>query len=542
MDTAHDERITELEASLEALVTRNEALCSENERLAAEREQYRALYQQMLETCKKLERGLIGQKAERLPADEAQLTLQLLGALLGKKSGEDEAPAETEPSAPPPKPTRRKPTGRKPLPEDLPVVEIEVIPDNVQQEGLDAYERIGEEVCEVVERRPASLVRVLVRRPKFVRKDRAKATAEVSIGEPLELPIERGRAGPGLLADSIVRRWQDHLPLNRLESIYAREGLPLARSTLCGWHDQLRGLVAPLVEAMWQDAFGSPYLCTDATGVLVQARQRCRRGHFWVVVAPERHVLYRFSPKHDSEAVDALLSGYEGYLVADAHAVYDHLYRDEKIVEVGCWAHLRRYFFKALTTDPDRARQGLAPIQGLFGIEREIASLSRRKRYEARLERSKPLAEGFFSWCEAERESVLDETPIAKALGYALNHRGAFLRFLEDGRLPLHNNGSELALRRQAVGRKNWLFVGSDQGAEVNAAFVSLLASCQLHGIEPWAYLRDLFSLLPRWPRRRVLELAPLHWNETLEQEDTQRRLANDLYRWVTLEESISFD
>jgi len=542
-DATYEERLSELEATTRTLAADNESLRAQNEKLADERERYRALYQQTLETCKKLERGLLGQKAERLPENEAQLTLQILEALVGEKREKRDAREEEEqPGDPEPKPRRRKPTGRKPLPETLPVVEIEVIPEDVQRGGLDAYERIGEEVCDVIERRPASLVRVRVRRPKFVRKDRSKTSADVSIGEPLELPIERGLAGPGLLADSIVRRWQDHLPLNRLESIYAREGLRLARSTLCGWHEQLRDLVAPLVEAMWQDAFQSPYLCTDATGVLVQAKERCRRGHFWVVIAPERHVLYRFSPKHDSQAVDRLLAGYQGYLVADAHAVYDHLYTDEKIVEVGCWAHLRRYFFKALTSDPERARAGLAPIQGLFGIEREIASLSRRKRYEARLERAKPLAEKFFAWCEAERDAVLDETPIAKAIGYGLNQRGALLRFLEDGRLPLHNNGSELALRRQAVGRKNWLFVGSDQAADVNTAFVSLLASCQIQGIEPWTYLRDLFSLLPRWPRKRVLELAPVHWNETLEQEDTQRRLASDLYRWVTLEDSISFD
>jgi transposase len=518
------------------LLAELEDLRSKVEKLSTECEQYRELYLQMLEINKKLERGILGQKAEKLPADESQLTLQLLGTLLKRdESGkpEDEAPCqEVRPHK------RRKPTGRKPLPEDLPRVDIEILPEEVKREGLDAFERIGEEVRETVERRPSSMVAVRVIRPKFVRKGRPVTSGtRVQIADPIELPIPRGVAGPGLLADSLVRRFQDHLPLNRLEGIYAREGLEMARSTLCGWHEQLADLARPLVEAMWEDGLSaSPYLCTDATGVLVQAKERCRRGHFWVVVAPERHVLYRYSKKHDSKAVDRLLADYEGYLVADAHAVYDHLYAGGKVVEVGCWSHCRRYFFKALSSDPERSRKALAYIRGLFDLERAQASAPRKKRQQAREEKSRPLVEGFFAWCKAERDSVLDDTPIAKAVGYALNQREALSRFLEDGRLPLHNNGSELALRRQAVGRKNWLFVGSDHGAEVNTTFVTLLASCQLHGIEPWGYLRDLFCLLPGWKKSDVLALSPLRWRETTEQEHTQELLAENLIRAITLD------
>lgn len=522
------------------LLDQNTALRDEMQRLQArmeqaeaEREQYRSLYQQMLETCKKLERGLLGQKAERLPEDHAQLTMQLLATLLRER-----ALPVPEPVQPVAAHERRKPSGRKPLPENLPRVEIEILPEEVKREGLDRFERIGEEVSEVAEYRPKSAVVVRTVRPKFVRKDRKRNTSTpVSVAPPPELPIERGVAGPGLLADTIVRRWQDHLPLNRLEGIYARDGLELARSTLCGWHEQLRELVHPLVEAMWQDAFTSPYLCTDATGVLVQAKKRCRRGHFWVVIAPQRHVLYRYSAKHNGEAVDAMLSGYQGYLVADAHVVYDHLYANGKVTEVGCWAHGRRYFFKALSSDPERARQALAFLQGMFAIERAHATAPRKKRYAIRQKESKPLVEGFFDWCDAQVDAVLDDTPIAKAVQYVRNQREALERFLDDGRLPMHNNDSERALRRQAVGRKNWLFVGSDQAADVNAAFVSLLASCQLHGIEPWSYLRDLFCLLPSWRMSRVLELAPACWRQTLEQDDTQQRLAANIYRQATLRE-----
>jgi transposase len=279
----------EADAHSTDLLTELEELRSTVEKLQAEREQYRGLYLQMLELNKKLERGILGQKAEKLPLDESQLTLQLLASLLGRDGSEKPESGAPRQEVRPHE--RRKPTGRKPLPGELPRVDIEILPEEVQRQGLDAFERIGEEVRETVERRPSSRVAVRVIRPKFIRKGRpVTGGTRVEIAEPIELPIPRGVAGPGLLADSLVRRFQDHLPLNRLEGIYAREGLEMARSTLCSWHEQLADLVRPLVDAMWEDGLSaSPYLCTDATGVLVQARERCRRGHFWVVVAPGRH-------------------------------------------------------------------------------------------------------------------------------------------------------------------------------------------------------------------------------------------------------------
>jgi transposase len=372
---------------------------------------------------------------------------------------------------------------------------------------------------------------VRTHKPKFVAKDReGSSETQVLQAAPPELPIERALAGPGLLADTIVRRWQDHLPLHRLERIYGRDGLDLARSTICGWHAALAELAKPLVDAMWKDAFTAPYLCTDAISVLVQARERCRRGHFWVVIAPERHVLFGYTAKHDSAAVDGLLKGYEGYLVADAHAVFDHLCRRGTLVEVACWAHLRRYWFKALTTDPERARKALAFIGGLFRGERAWATAPPEERLRARRAESKPIVDAFFAWCDEEVVRALDETPSAQAIGYARNQRVALQRFLEDGRLPIHNNRSERELRREAVGRKNWLFVGNDDAGEVNPTFVLLLASCQLHDIEPWAYLRDLLLPSPRLlspprPRHRARQLERDPQERGRSEEARRRRL-----------------
>lgn len=523
---------------LEALKTQAPQYAPVVNELEHERDEYKKLYMLLREENEHLKRGLLGQKAERLPKNDAQLSLAILDMCLG--AGTEVETPEVDPKEKPeqeiPAHKRRQPK-RKPLPEHLPRVTIELLPPEVEREGLDAFKVIGEDRREVLEYRPASHVVVQLVRKKFARKEPNTDETSVAIAQLPELPIQRGLAGPGVLADTLVRRWQDHLPLHRLESIYEREGMRLSRSTVCGWHLELADLAEPLLRAMKADAYRAPYLCTDATGVLVQAKEACRRGHFWVLLAPDKHVLFEFSNRHNGAAVDQLLAGYEGYLVADAHSVYDHLYQ-QSVTEVACWAHCRRYFIKAIESDPSRAKQALAPITALFRLERSIATAPRKKKESTRKKKSKPLTERFFSWCEANRDAVLDESPMATAIRYTLNQREALCRFLDDGRLPLHNNDSERALRRQAIGRKNWLFVGSEHGAKANTTFVSLLASCQMHRIEPWAYLRDLLCLLPSWPAKRILELAPLYWQSTLKKTETQQLLAANVFRQATLDRS----
>ena len=286
---------------------------------------------------------------------------------------------------------------------------------------------------------------------------------------------------------------------------------------------------------MWQDAFTAPYLCTDATGVLVQDNDKCRNGHFWVVAAPEKHILFGYTAKHDGAAVDTLLAGYKGYLVADAHSVYEHLYQAGDVVECGCMAHARRYFHKALLTDPERGRHALTLLGALFKLERALATSPPEERRIERLAKSKPILDEFFAWCDRESALVLDETPISKAIGYARNQRLALQRFLEDGRLPIHNNLSERELRREAIGRRNWTFLGTDEAGDVNATFVTLLASCQLHGVEPLGYLRDLLCLLPSWPVKRVLELAPAYWKKTVELDEAPATPGRQSFRQVAM-------
>jgi transposase len=514
-----------------------ETLETQLAKVTSERDEYAQLARLLREELERVKRGLMGPSRERFVAD-GQLSLAVLATAL--EASTQAAPPNEEPAVVVPSHKRKKPTGRC-IPENLPQVDIETVPEDVQRAGLDAFVRIGEDVTQQVERRAGGLVRVRTVRGKYVPKDKPQdAPVQVLVAPPPELPIPGGMAGPGLLAETVVRRWQDHLPLHRMESIYAREGWEIPRSTMCEWHIKLAKLCEPLVSAMWKDALAQDVLLTDATGVLVQAQEKCKRAHFFVVVAPGRHALFRFTPKHTKQAVDGFLKGYGGYLVADAHTVYDHLYNGDTpdgatAVECGCWAHCRRYFFKALLAQPEMAKTGLALIKTLFELERGWQSLSAEKRQVQRTGHSTPAVTRFFAWVDEVRPTVLAETPMAAALNYANNQREALQRFLEDGRIPIHNNDSERALRRQAVGRKAWLFVGSDDGAFANATFVSLLASCQMHRVEPWGYLRDLFILLPSWPANRVLELSPLHWQQTISRQEVAAKLDANPHRRVTL-------
>ena len=259
-----DEKLAAAEVRIDVELTVAKA---ELAKVAAERDEYRKLVLHLREEVERLRRGLLGQKAERLPRNDAQLSLAILEMAFGSQG--NELPAADKQLIGPHE--RRRPA-RKPLPAELPRVTIEIQPPEVEREGRDAFECIGSERREVLERRPASSVVVELVYPKYVRKDRERhAAAQVLMAESVELPITRGIAGPCMLADTVVRRFADHQPLHRMEGSYSRENLELARSTMCTWHEELAELACPVVDAMFADALTQAYLCVDATGVLVQA-------------------------------------------------------------------------------------------------------------------------------------------------------------------------------------------------------------------------------------------------------------------------------
>jgi len=345
---------------------------------------------------------------------------------------------------------------------------------------------------------------------------RGRDTTIICAPPPDEI-IPRGLPAPDLLAKIVVAKFADKLPLRRQEGMYARERVALSAATMCGWLEASHGLASPVVDAMHVDALlFAAFIGSDSTGVLVQANEKCRKGNFWVLAADRDHVLFRYSKRCSSDEPKAFLGRFRGTVVADASAVFDALFGlPEGPKEAGCNSHARRYFYKALSSDRERALIAIGYFNELFRLERNFKKLSPADRLRLRQEQARPLVEQFEQWRTAElaKSAVADGTPIRRAFNYTVNHWKALTRFLHDGRIPIHNNRSELELRRLVIGRANWLFVGSDDTAPWTCTFVSLIASCALHGLDPETYLRDLFRVLPIWPRHRVLELAPKFWS-----------------------------
>ena len=249
-------------------------------------------------------------------------------------------------------------------------------------------------------------------------------------------------------------------------------------------------------------------------------KRACKKGHFFTIVADRDHVLFSYVERHTQDAVASLFKGFRGYLQSDASSVYDILDRghggaDPPVLLVGCWAHTRRYFFEAAICKYPIGVAGLTRIRAIYVADNALAHMPPIDRARERLTRVLPLVDEFFAWVRTTARATLGRTLATKALGYAENQEQELRRVFLDGRLPLDNTRSERALRTIVVGRKNWLFYGSDLHAHAAAALFSLVASCRLHDLDPQIYLEDVLRLLPTWPKDRYLELAPKNWGAT---------------------------
>ena len=379
---------------------------------------------------------------------------------------------------------------------------------------------IGAEVREQLEYVPASLIVIEHVRPKYACPD---CVAKVVIAERLPEPIEKGLPGPGLMAHVITNKYADHLPLYRQEGILLRQGIEISRSTMCDWMAIAAELLAPIVTRMHSEILTSKVVQNDDTPVKVQDHdgKGLKTGRLWASVGDHDHpyVTYHYTPDRSRAGPEAIFKGFEGYLQADAYSAYDGLYTSGKIIEVGCMMHARRKFYEARTTDPQRSHRALAWISLLYEVERE-AKTHATEGYEAfvaarhalRGERSRPIFKEFHAWLEAEAPKVLPKSPIGEAIGYALNHWAALERPLDEGFLELDNGASERALKPVAIGRKNWLFAGSDKGGQTAAVLMSLCTTCKNLGIDPQAYLRDVLERISTHPARRIEELLPDRW------------------------------
>jgi transposase len=464
----------------------------------------------------KLRRMQFGRKSEKLDRQIEQLELRLdeLQATQAENTTASHAPAVVASDA-----SVAVKSVRRPLPEHLP---REVRSCSPKQEGCPdcggKLKLLGEDISEILEYVPERFKVIRQVRPKL-----ACACCEriVQAAAPSR-PIERGVAGPGLLAHVLVSKYCDHLPLYRQSEIYAREGVELKRSTLADWVGGTSRLLAPLVEALRRHVMAANKLHADDTPVpvLEPGNGKTKTGRLWTYVRDDRPagdtlppaVWFRYTPDRKGEHPRADLSSFTGTLQADGYAGFEQIYEAGRIHEAACWAHVRRKFYDlhAAHRSPVAA-EAMERIGALYGIEKEIRGRPPEQRHEVRNARARPLLESLKGWLEATLGKLSNKSDTARAVCYALGRWDALLRYCDDGRIEIDNNAAERALRVVALGRKNYLFAGSDAGGERAAAIYSLTRTAELNGLNPEAYLRDVLARIADHPVNRIEELLP--WN-----------------------------
>jgi transposase len=375
---------------------------------------------------------------------------------------------------------------------------------------------IGEETSERYEYIPAQLTVI-----EDVCKKYACACTVKTATKPAQ-PIEKSTAGASLLAQVIVAKCADHLPLHRQETIFQRHGVEISRKTMGGWLAQCSDLLKPLYGSLKEVLFQSKVIGTDDTSVKVLDVKLpfARMGRMWPYYGDRDHpvILYDYTATRERAGPEKFLEGYRGYLQADAYGGYDALFKDPArgLIEVGCWAHARRYYRKALESDPSRMGPALLLIAQLYRVEKPARSLPLEERLRLRQAQSRPVLEKLHDYLLEIQAEVLPKSPEGRAVRYSLNNWTALTRYCEDGNLDIDNNATERAIRSVAVGRNNWIFFGSDHGGHTAAILRSFVASCQRVGVDPFAWLKDILSRIAAHPITRLAELLPHNWAPAL--------------------------
>ena len=377
-----------------------------------------------------------------------------------------------------------------------------------------ARTKIGEEVSEQLEYVPSRCI--VLQHVRFRYACRA-CQEHVAIADKPPQPIDKGLPGPGLLAQTITSKYGDHLPLYRLEDIFARHGVELSRATLCGW---MASVCRVAHAALRPD--GQAGVALDRHPHRRYHRCRCwtrrcpqtRTGRFWVYIGDVRnpYVVYDYTPRRTRDGPEQFLKGFRGYLQADAFSGYDRICAGPDVIEVACWAHVRRKFFESRTSAPVLAHAALARIRQLYKIETAAEEFSAEDRRALRQRDSVPLLTAFEEWLTEQGRHVLPKSPIGQAIAYAQSNWAALCRYPEHGELSIDNNLAERMLRAQAIGRRNWTFLGSDRGGRTAAVLYSLTGTCKHHDIDPFAYLTDILRRLPSHPAEQLDELLPDVW------------------------------
>lgn len=331
-------------------------------------------------------------------------------------------------------------------------------------------------------------------------------------------PIEKSTAGASLLAQVIVAKTADHLPLNRQEKIFERHGADISRKTMCGWLAQCAGLLKPLYGKAKEVLFESKVIGTDDTGVKVLDEKLpfTRTGRIWPYYGDPDHpvILYDYTQTRARAGPEEFLKGYRGHLQADAYGGYDAFFKDPArgLIEVACWSHARRYYFKALESDQARMGPSLLFIAQLYRVEEQARGWSAEERLALRQRESRPILDKLHGYLLEIQTEVLPKSPEGRAVRYTLKNWAALNRYCEDGDLEIDNNRTERSIRGVAVGRNNWVFFGSDQGGHTAAVLRSFVVSCQRVEVDPYAWFKDVLTRIATYPVTRLAELLPHNW------------------------------
>jgi transposase len=515
-------RVVESEQRLEASTkraTESEQEAAELKRVLEETavsfEELRQEHTAALEELAQLKRWVYGQRRERIVEDAGQ---QHLFELSPASDSNQTSLADEEEALEDSSNTRRRRRKKRKLDLDhlphhrheLDVSDEEKVCSCCEQ----PKEQMGEDITTVLEYEPSRLEVHEYVRPKFVCR---KCKDGVSSPPPPKRPIDRGLAGPGLISHVIVSKFSDHQPLYRMEDIYVRHGVHLARSTLCDWVRSAAELLRPLYELMRLRVMLSAVMWTDDTPVTVLAggEEGSRKGRFWTYVGDDEnpYSVYDFTMSRSRDGPQKFLKDFRGYLQADAYAGYDAIFlgSGEEVVEVACWAHARRKFFDSVTNYPRQSHQVLEWIWQLYDIEDRALPLTAADRCALRCAEANPVLDKLEAYLKELASSVLPKSSLAKAVTYARNQWDALRCYTTDGRLTIDNNTAERTLRHQAVGRKNWLFLGSENAGSRAAILYTIMAGAKRHHIEPWAYVRDVLIRL-REDDVELKELLPDRW------------------------------
>ena len=478
-----------------------------------------ALIEQLLSEIARLKRWRFGRSAESLdPEASGQLALDptMLPLVPAKATSEALSvpkleSTHTKASAGSP---RRAP---RELPPELPrIVQMHAPRECACPECGGRLRRLGEDTSEQLDYVPGYFQVIRHVRAKL---SCARCSRIVQASAPPR-PIERGLPTAGLLAQVIASKYADHSPLHRQEGISQRSGVQLPRATLASWVAEAATVLAPLVDAMGRYVLAAEKLHADDTPVPVldPGRGRTRTGRLWAYVRDDRPssgadppaVWYRYSPDRRGERPQTHLAPFRGILQADGYRGFNALYQYGRIVEAACWAHVRRKFYDLYVADRSPlAAEALRRIGLLYLIEREIRGQSVATRAEIRGDRSGPILAELKAWLDATRLSVSVKSPLANAIQYARGRWEALTRFLNDGRIEIDNNAAERAIRALVLGRRNYLFAGSDAGGQSAARLYSLIGTARLNGIDPYRYLRHVLERIATHPINRIEELLP---------------------------------